>query len=120
MGKLDAYVISENATLLQAMGKIEKNRSRAVVVTSGKKAVGLISEGDILRALLNGMDKLAPISSVVVYSFKFLKEKDLEQASALMKEHLFTLLPVVSDDFRLVDVVTLSEVLAHLHSKVSG
>ena len=114
MAKLDLYTIGDNATLLQAMAKIEKNRSRAVVVTSGRKVVGIISEGDILRALLNGMDKHALISSVVVYSFTFLRERDLEKAFDLIRRHLFTLIPVVSEDFRLQDVITLHDIFKHL------
>ena len=111
MMDLNKYIVDENATLIQAVGKIEMNHSRAAVVISGEKVVGVISEGDILRALLNGVHTHAPISPFVVYSFKYLRNRDMEEAFQLVKKYLFTLIPVLDNDFNLVDVITLSDVL---------
>ena len=46
------YVVTADGTLLDAAEVIEHTRSRSAVVVKETKVVGIISEGDILRALL--------------------------------------------------------------------
>lgn len=82
MTSMESFTINEDATLLQAVEKIEENRSRAVVVLSGEKVVGMLSEGDIMRALLRNVDIHAPLDSMLVYSFKYLTERDMAQATS--------------------------------------
>lgn len=116
MESLTPFTMKENGTLIEAVKKIDQNRSRAVIVLSGEKVIGIISEGDIMRALLKGANLHAPISSFMVYSFKFLKEREMNLAYQMVKKHLFTLVPVVDQDLKLVDVITLRDVLEHLNS----
>ncbi|MFH1983044.1 MAG: CBS domain-containing protein [Pseudomonadota bacterium] len=111
MNELSPFKVSESATLLQAVEKIEKNRSRAAIVESDGKVIGVISEGDIMRALLQGANIHSPIESFIIYSFKYLTDRDLPQARKLFAKHLITLLPVLDDDFRLVGVITLRDIL---------
>ncbi|MHA2282063.1 MAG: CBS domain-containing protein [Promethearchaeota archaeon] len=118
MSGLEDFVISEKATLLQASEKIDRNHSRAVVVRSGEKVVGIISEGDILRALLKGADIHAPIAPFMVYSFKYLSEKDIIKAYKLVKKYLFTLVPVIDENFHLMEVITLADILDSLNCMV--
>ena len=111
MNTLIPYKIAENATLLQAVERIEKNRSRAVIVESGDKIIGVISEGDIMRALLEGASIHSPIKSFIIYSFKYLTERDMAQAKNLFSKNLITLLPILDNAFRLIDVITLRDIL---------
>ena len=105
-----ARVIRDQAAGLRGLAVLRNDDSvRIVTVAGGKK--GVISEGDILRALLNGVHTHAPISPFVVYSFKYLRNRDMEEAFQLVKKYLFTLIPVLDNDFNLVDVITLSDVL---------
>ena len=119
MVNLSDFVISEDATLLQAVEQIAHNRSRAVIVVSGQKALGVLSEGDIMRTLLRETDIHEPIKSFVVYSFKYLTERNYAKAYDLFSQYLFTLLPVVDEDFHLVDVITLGEVLQHFRGTIA-
>ena len=45
------YTVSKSGTLINAIDKIERNHSRTVIVVDCEKVV-VLSEGDILRALL--------------------------------------------------------------------
>ena len=109
---LTDYTLAPDATLLDAVAKINRNRSRTVLIVEAGKLTGLISEGDVLRGLLRGVDTHAPAREVANRSFRFLTEADHAAAFRLFQEHAFGLVPVVDDDFRLVGVITLEETLA--------
>ena len=105
------FCLESDATLIDAVAKMNKNRSRTVMVVEAGKLTGLVSEGDVMRALLRGVDTYAPLGEVVNRSFRFLTSVDHQAAFLLFQEHAFGLVPVVDDDFRLVDVITLEHIL---------
>lgn len=109
---LSEYTIGPDATLLDAVAKINKNRSRTVLVVESGKLTGLISEGDVLRALLRGVDTHTLAPEVANRSFRFLTHTDRSAAFHLFQQHTFGLVPVVDEAFRLVDVITLDAILA--------
>jgi CBS domain-containing protein len=106
------FTIASSGTLMDAAARIEANHSRSVFVLSGDVVTGVISEGDILRALLRGVDIHAPLQDFVRYDFKYLRERDLSQALHLVRQFGITLIPVVDAQLRLVDVIRLPEILA--------
>ena len=53
---LEQFVISDSATIRDAMAAIERNSREVVFVKNNNEAiVGVITDGDIRRALLNGL-----------------------------------------------------------------
>ncbi|MBI1208064.1 MAG: CBS domain-containing protein [Azospirillum sp.] len=109
--RLEDFLVPENGTLLDAAEAIDHNHSRCAIVISGAKVVGLISEGDILRALLHGADVTAPVQPFVRRNFKFLARRDETEALRLFSAHGFSLLPVLDRDFQLRDVIVLNDLL---------
>ncbi len=107
---LTDYTLSPNATIIDAVAKMNKNRSRTVVVVAEGKVTGLVSEGDVMRALLRGVDTHVLASAIANRSFRFLTTRDYDQAFAWFRERLFGLVPIVDGEFRLVDVITLDDV----------
>jgi len=112
--KLIDFSIPIGETVLDAASKIQSNSSRAVIVISGGKAVGVVSEGDILRTLLHGGSVYARIETCFRPSFKYLTSYNLEQAWALVREHGITLIPVIEAGGELADVITLDEIYKQL------
>ena len=110
------YTVAQSATLLDAAEVIERTRSRSAVVVEGEKVVGVISEGDILRALLHGVGVHAPLADFVSHSFKFMDTPDSERALELFKKFGISLVPVLDKDFRLTGVITLYETLNAMDS----
>lgn len=108
---LDDFMVPESATLLDAVEVIDNNHSRCAMVMSGEKVVGIISEGDIMRALLRGADIHAPLAEYANPSFKFLERRDHAKALELFRRHGISLLPVLNRELHLIDVVTLRDVL---------
>lgn len=118
MKNLDKYCINANTTINNALLVIQGNLSRCVIVVGPKnKVIGIISEGDIIRALIQQMDLHAPLKNILKYSFIYLKEKDLSKAYKIMKEYGITLIPVISDDFILKDVITIFEIFDFIEKR---
>ncbi len=114
MSNLNYFTIPGSATLLDAIELIARNKARCVVVLEQDKVAGVLSEGDILRALLRGTGTHAVISQVLRPSFVYLQTVDLHKAFELFQRFLFTLIPVVDEGLRLRDVITLRDVLEHV------
>jgi CBS domain-containing protein len=108
------FTVDARGRLLDAAEAIARNRSRCVIVVDDGKVTGVISEGDLVRALLSGSDIRAPLESFVQVGFKFLETRDLTRALDLMRKHGISLVPVVNESFGLSDVITLAEVLARV------
>ncbi|MEO7083886.1 MAG: CBS domain-containing protein [Gemmatimonadaceae bacterium] len=106
------FTVDARGRLLDAAEAIARNRSRCVIVVDGDKVTGVISEGDLVRALLSGSDIHAPLGPFVQVGFKFLERRDLARALELMRVHGISLVPVLNEAFALSDVITLADVLA--------
>ena len=111
---LAAYTINATSTLLDAAAKMNANRARTVLLVEDGKLTGLVSEGDVMRALLRGVDTTTLALAAVNRSFRFLTSRDEAAAFEMFQAHAFGLVPVVDEEFRLVDVITLDQVLARV------
>lgn len=110
---LDYFTVAKSSALLDAAEVIARNNSRCVIVLEEGKVVGVLSEGDVLRSLLNNADIHAPIGKYMNSSPRFLTKHDIKGAFDLVQRHGISLVPIVDQEFRLVDVITLEEILNH-------
>lgn len=109
--RLLTNVISLETRLIDAIQAIKENHNRCVIVQSGEKVIGVVSEGDVMRALLRGADVHTPIEDWVSHDFKFLSIVDYQKALDLMRKHGITMVPVLDENFALLDVITLVDIL---------
>ena len=113
MRKLEPFIVAESATIKDAVLQIQNNHCRCVVVVrDGKKrtVAGVFSQGDILRAMLDGVDIHTPLNRVISPSFRCLKSYDIEKAAEYIRDGL-TLVPVVNNSYELKDVITFFDVM---------
>lgn len=110
---LATYTISDTASLIEAATRTATNGARTVIVLNENSVIGVLSEGDILRALINGSDVYSPLSDHLTTNFKFMRERDMDAALELFRTYAMGLVPILNDKFELTDVVTLSEMLYH-------
>lgn len=109
---LQKYVVKSTFLIHECVAVIQRNKSRCVVVIDNQeKVIGVLSEGDVLRALIRGVDLHASISGLYVSSFQYLFTKDIKQATVLVKKYGITLVPIVNQDYLLQDIVTIFDVL---------
>jgi CBS domain-containing protein len=109
---LDLYSVPATATIHEAMQRIEANRHRVVVVVDEERRVlGTVSDGDLRRAFLHQVLQLSPVTAIMQLNPRVAGEDALaDPAAALKREHV-TLLPIVTPDNRLVDVLLAYEPL---------
>lgn len=105
------FLIDENENLDTAIKKILINSMRTVLVhAQNQKIIGVISEGDIIRSILQKKNLNSPAYKVMNKSFIYLLDKeDHDKARKIFIKHNISLLPVLSKNFKLLKVITLKD-----------
>ncbi len=102
---LGLFTVSPTDTIRTAMEKIEENKYRVVVVVDEDQTVlGTVSDGDIRRAFLHDVLLIAPVSQIMQLNPHVTTERDHGKAHRKLLEEKVTVLPVVTEDNRLIDV----------------
>ena len=116
---MDRYCVLRSYTLKETIDQIDENHDRVVMVVNEKnKVIGVVSQGDIIRALSSGKSLYGRVDSIMQSGFLYLKERDMACAEKLFKEKKITLLPIVDDEFMLRGVITLTDMYNYLEKKV--
>ena len=115
---MEQYVIRESYPLREAMESFEENHERVILVENEKgKLIGTVSQGDIIRALVAGINLYAQVKQIVKPSFLYLRERNLEKAYEIFRLKKVTLIPVVDDEARLVSIITLEHIFSYLEER---
>lgn len=87
MANLQGYIITETATIFDALKAITDNTKGFLIVNdSNHKVAGEITDGDIRRAFINGATTECTISDYVVRKFTSLIHKnDISDAIEIFK-----------------------------------
>lgn len=105
------YCVNLTYTIKEVIEQFETNNDRVAVVLNGSnKVVGVVSQGDILRALSAGMNMYTQISNIIQQSYLHLYEKDMDKAYKIFRQRRITLLPILNYNNELEDIITLNEV----------
>jgi CBS domain-containing protein len=105
MHDLSSFTVRPHETIRDAMRKIEANKHRVVVVVDDDTTVlGVVSDGDIRRAFLHDVLPIAPVSEIMQLNPHVTTETDPALRAQLVRQEKVTLLPIVSEDNRLIDV----------------
>lgn len=106
------YLINEESNVLDAIFVIQANKSRCcIVVNKVNKVLDVITEGDILRIIIDGISIHSKLSQVIDHKFVFLKERSIEQAIQYFKEKNLSIIPIIDKNFNLKDVITINDIL---------
>ena len=113
-------LISPNIKIIRAMKKLGQTGEKClIVVDTNKKLLGTITDGDIRRGILKGMNIDQNIKSI--YSNKPIilrKEKySLEDAKSLLKIHKQNILPIVDKNNFVIDYLTWEKIFGVIKKK---
>ena len=115
---MDLFCVKKDYTILEAIDRIEAAKNRAVIVLNERDSViGVLSQGDIIRALISGKDLRARIESLIRPNFFYIKDYDMRRAYEIFKKFELTILPVVDDDFHLKSVITISDIYRYIDNE---
>lgn len=109
MKNLSIYTIDASFKLIDAIYKIQQNKSREVIVLSKKKVLGILSEGDILRCILKNISLHSSINKHYNKNFKYLNKYNKSKVILYFSKFNINLIPVIDNNFKLKEVITLAE-----------
>lgn len=109
------YYISPNATVLEAVERMNQLRVGAVVVMNDGHLLGMFTERDVLRRVVGAMldpakTKVEQVMTTDVVTCT--PDADVDQISAMMKEQRVRHLPVREEDGDLLGLVSIGDVNA--------
>lgn len=113
MIQFDKYTITENATIREALRKINDISSEAqmlFVVDANKKVIATLSDGDIRRGLIAGHELSESVGSIMFREFQFIEENDLKvnHIPELRKKGI-QVVPILSKEGYLLRILNLNK-----------
>jgi CBS domain-containing protein len=108
-------------TAVQAMS--EKNYGAAIVVSADRKPIGIVTERDFMRRLLNkGLDqKTTPLSAIMTSDLKLARGDDnLIDWLRQMSNDRFRHLPVVDDNGTLIGIMSQGDFVSYTWPELLG
>lgn len=114
----EKYIVNSSESIVNALKRLnnfDKEDSLTLFVEENSTIVGSLTDGDIRRALVNGITIDANVGSVAHRSFVYLKVGtcDVKQIH-IAKEKGIELLPVLNDQMQIVDVVNFKKQKSYL------
>ena len=102
---VNEYIIDSNASIYEALVKIEKNKHRSLIVLDyHKKVIGTVSDGDIRKGLINRILLDASVSKVMNLNFKkLINKQEIDLDTFFITNNIF-ILPVVDCEMNLLDL----------------
>lgn len=108
---LQTHTIADTLTARQALQKLEEvpgPKTLFVQRTADERLVGTLTDGDVRRGLLRGLDVDAAVTDFMRREFQFLRQHHYTLGDlARLRERGITLVPLVDDEMRLRRVADL-------------
>ena len=97
--------IPTNISILQALRQMDANGVKLLMTFEGETFIGILTIGDIQRAIINNVSLDSPISTIIEKSKKYCRpDEDRESVRKKMLELRAECMPVVDERDNLVDV----------------
>ena len=109
MLNIEALLINEDQSVLEAMKQIDATHNQILMIADGRKLKAIITDGDIRRHLLRGGKLEDKLSGIANYNPKFIYEKDRHKSNELMKKWSILSLPVVNEALEIQSVAFLKD-----------
>ena len=115
---LSKYTIIKNSNFKDASSAIESTKEGAVlVIDEENRIIGLISSGDIIRALISDVNIYSKVDNYFRTNFVYVNEDEelnKEKIEDIFLNQQLSLLPIVNKQMQLKSVITLRSYLLSL------
>ncbi len=102
-------IVEENTSVLDTMKKIDAGAIGNAFVCQGLKLRAVVSDGDIRRYILAGGSLERAVYEIAHKEPIFLREDQEAQASAVMRKHFITAVPIVNEQGEIVKIRAIKE-----------
>lgn len=104
---VDRYTVDSDSSILTALKKMDENALRNLIVQSNREVVGVLTDGDVRRALIRGMQVEDRTSSAMNGSFIYLTEGDAPQKIIdTFQNEAIGIVPILNKSKQLKNVMT--------------
>lgn len=108
------HIVSQEFTILEALKKINSIVSEPLVLfvtNNEQQMVGTLTDGDVRRALLNGIKTDDKIKEAMHRNFNFLRERVNDDVIGIHQQRdlKMTFIPVLDDENHIVDIINLDK-----------
>lgn len=118
LSKINQVIIQHSATLIDTLKKMDQAHRKLLIVVRDKEMIGLVSIGDIQRAIINNQDLSDEISSILRKSFLTANENDsIDSIKKSMLSIRAEFMPIVDDKGKLKEVVFWEDIFDNQPSK---
>jgi len=104
--KIRELLISSQKTISDALKQMDQIKRKLLIVIENDKFKGLLSIGDIQRAIIKGIDLSESISSIMRSIISIARENDsIEEIKQQMLESMTEYMPIISDNNEIIRVL---------------
>ena len=120
--RLEKYTVSDRATILEALKKIDANRLGFVIVVDAEERVmGVLTDGDIRRAFIKGLDKEESVIAAYTKNARTVLVTDgFDIVTELFKNEAIKFLPIINGKGVLKNIITKSQMHALLLQDITA
>lgn len=110
------FTVSEKTSIVDALIKIDNNKQGFLVVTDADRCVlGVLTDGDVRRAIIKGHLNDESISDIYTRNASTVRTSDgFEVITEMFKNQAIKFIPIVDDNYRLVNIITKNQMHALL------
>lgn len=110
----DRHIVSQEITILEALDKINSIKSEPLVlfaINAEQQMVGTLTDGDVRRALIRGVNVNDRISDAMHYDFNFLRKGVNDDVVGIHQQRdlKMKLVPILDDDNHIVEIINLDK-----------
>ncbi len=117
--RINDIIISESATVLNAMELLEKTGLTVLFIAPDMKLTAVITDGDIRRYILSGGDLKGPVSKMANYKPKFLNVEDRSEAKDFVLNSAISAVPLLDKKGKIDDIVFANSLDVDMQKKAS-
>ena len=99
-------IVPQDMRLKDALVRLNETGFQILLVgEEDSRLVGILTDGDIRRAILNNVELDSPVSMIMNCEFATIPESEAQKAEQLIEISQFNHLPIVDEQGRVVDLV---------------
>ena len=115
---MNKYIIQQTESIREALvslNQITSDTQSLLVVDENQKLVGTLTDGDIRRGLISGIELTDPVSAIMHKDFKYILESEFDVARLkVFRDKRVLFIPILDAERHIVDVINLKKYKSYL------
>lgn len=108
--KLKSFLIQQDASIKQAMLQLTQEGIKILfIIDMQQKLIGTLTDGDIRRGIINGVElttKITEIMKKTFFSLNINDENVKQKANELIQQYLIEHVPIIDDAGKVIDIIS--------------